>query len=1050
MGCSLTLGLFAFAMVNLLVNVTCFSYKRNTENHARNSRAQGDEPPITDWEIGLREAVHQALLRDGHNDHLLHEFLEKAPFYGKHDAQAFGDIAILARGQLYATPTGLNFVQDPYYNDCDECHNKRRKCKNEQCEQHVLNGLKQLVALWTVKRIRHRDDNYGHRYEIEYTISPVDKALSNGFITRNGRFDYGIPGHVFVIRSNPRYTSGYQHNRFYSSPDQVKWHRNFIPRPPTGQYQTILITHLDKFPVPNIFHNSGSAIQYEVTSSTTDPKEIELYRKLIESLSAKTSTTTTGVKIEAQGTSPQSSINKATTPITPIKTNYQVTSTTSPHRTTLIQLPTGQIVPLTQISTSTVPEEHFQILTPVQIGSLSTRPLATTERFTTIEDRNYPHTDTNLPHQIPSTEVPIFIMKELLPPSAPSVKPVKQDVVKDMGTTKLPKKTTIHFFAAEDVEKSTRDNYTKDENLSSATKYPDRKKVMKPTRQKVTKLDYNDEDDFDIFPEVKPTEAMKKVTKGFNNEITRIENIVSTSQKHSTILPSTTNSTQTSFKTQRRKTTIPGTTEYLSSIYGTQTEKISSIVPTTASSPTTYNNQELKISSFTPSSLTEQQISTIFKIPTVFKTISTTQIPYTTSAPTTARNTYINYVFTTPEPRETIVTVTPAQTISIGQSTYDGSTISSVSYTGNTDITKQQEGSLLHNTFPRTTFVYPSTGISTTFPPVTVSTNLEENNSKLSTTQVYTTNIESVPTEEGKYSTAPLSTAEIERKNTQPYSSTPINIVSTHSTANIGTTKYLKFTEPTNKQTTKLKPTKFNENDFLVEDEDVNEDVSKDKSKTQEYTDDDIFGPKIKSKEKKLGAYKQLKSASYRTYFTTEPTRTVAKSPKIIYSDFYEASTIPPTTSLTQFYSKSNNFLTTKSSNVEFTTEHAPLTSQSYLTSISYEVNKKNSFTPLENAILPTIKAKLSNVIDNESVQIFKAELINSAENITQKEVDKQAFHNIALQLINHARSLDLVNQKSQEASAPQGKRTAKYKRRNSYIPKSKRIQKNVKKTGEK
>lgn len=63
---------------------------------------------------------------------------------------------------------------------------------------------KRLVALWSVKRLRHRTyDNY--HYEIQYTISPITPSIDEEYVTRNGGYDYTIPGHVFIIKNDDLY-----------------------------------------------------------------------------------------------------------------------------------------------------------------------------------------------------------------------------------------------------------------------------------------------------------------------------------------------------------------------------------------------------------------------------------------------------------------------------------------------------------------------------------------------------------------------------------------------------------------------------------------------------------------------------------------------------------------------------------------------------------------------------------------------------------------------------------------------------------------------------
>uniref|UniRef100_A0A6P7GLG4 Cell wall protein DAN4-like n=1 Tax=Diabrotica virgifera virgifera TaxID=50390 RepID=A0A6P7GLG4_DIAVI len=150
------------------------------------------DPPV--------EAIHQALLREGYWEPNLRERLTGAQLIGRQDhATPFGDVAVLARGQLYAIHAG-NFMllQDPYQNDCDDCYNPRR-CERHDCQPYSPHNQEILVALWTVKRIRHRDVDRT-RFDLEYIVSPLN-ANNDQIIMRRGKFNYAIPGHVFAVRS---------------------------------------------------------------------------------------------------------------------------------------------------------------------------------------------------------------------------------------------------------------------------------------------------------------------------------------------------------------------------------------------------------------------------------------------------------------------------------------------------------------------------------------------------------------------------------------------------------------------------------------------------------------------------------------------------------------------------------------------------------------------------------------------------------------------------------------------------------------------------------
>ncbi|XP_018320046.1 flocculation protein FLO11-like [Agrilus planipennis] len=124
-------------------------------------------------------------------------------FSGRQDHQVtpFGDIVVIARGQLYFSHSGFFFVQDPYQNDCDECHNPNPTCTGGQCQTWRPPNDEKLIALWTVKKIRHRESNGGFRHELKYIISPMGNRSNKVLLRRDGRFDYNIPGHVFILRS---------------------------------------------------------------------------------------------------------------------------------------------------------------------------------------------------------------------------------------------------------------------------------------------------------------------------------------------------------------------------------------------------------------------------------------------------------------------------------------------------------------------------------------------------------------------------------------------------------------------------------------------------------------------------------------------------------------------------------------------------------------------------------------------------------------------------------------------------------------------------------
>ncbi|XP_060527210.1 mucin-2-like [Cylas formicarius] len=252
-----------------------------------------------DWEDGLREATTQALLREHVDDPDLRRRVYSAPIIGKQDkATPFGDVAVVARGQLYASRGGLAFVQDPYENDCEECHNAE--------EVRPPAGDEGLLALWTVKRVRHRGSRQLPRYEMEFIISPRRRIYRQ----IGGGFDYSVPGHVFVMRTDP------DHDPY---PYQPLRQGAFVAQTSDGRKYV-----LQSFP--------GFRAPPVRPTATTDEQEDEknIYQTLLDIINKKT-----------------------------VEPHRFFPSTRPAAENTLVQLADGQLVPVTRLtspySTETTP-----------------------------------------------------------------------------------------------------------------------------------------------------------------------------------------------------------------------------------------------------------------------------------------------------------------------------------------------------------------------------------------------------------------------------------------------------------------------------------------------------------------------------------------------------------------------------------------------------------------------------------------------------------------------------------------------------------------------
>ncbi|XP_066149859.1 mucin-3A-like [Euwallacea fornicatus] len=182
--------------------------KTHTMNFHPQRRGYNHLDAKLDWENGLREAALQTFSRENIRDNNLRGRIFTAPLIGKHPSRIpFGDIALLARGQIYGNYAGYVFVQEELFCDGNKAY---------QTNQNEV-----LLALWSVKRIRHRSSRSKHNVvNLEFIISPVNGQYSKDYLRRGGSFNYDLPGHIFTSSifqepSNLDVTAtSYKKNRF--------------------------------------------------------------------------------------------------------------------------------------------------------------------------------------------------------------------------------------------------------------------------------------------------------------------------------------------------------------------------------------------------------------------------------------------------------------------------------------------------------------------------------------------------------------------------------------------------------------------------------------------------------------------------------------------------------------------------------------------------------------------------------------------------------------------------------------------------------------------
>ncbi|XP_064212209.1 mucin-2-like [Tribolium castaneum] len=900
--------------------------------------------PPTDWELGLRESVHQALLREHYTDPGLRDRLLAAPFINRQDdASPFGDIAVLARGQLYITPEGFKFVQDV---DCD-C---QRCLTSPQCQWKTF-GHHKLLALWTVKRIRHRDPHYGHVYEIEYTISPITHTISEDLVKRHGFFNYNVPGHIFVIKSDPGVNTVGQKEWFKKEEDH-------------GHYKPGILIQMTPDGYKHVLHSFPGFFTSYHDQTTIDPKEYELYKKLIESLAAKTSS------------------------------GPHRFSVTTPTTTTFV-VSEGQLIPITTL--------------PTQSYTKSPKPITTIHYYTPVE--------TTTEKQDESFD----IFSEALRTTT-----TKKITTSEERVNLFPVSPTEPMKPVTEVPK-----HTRPDSISEQLPAPDRNVETTIPYVTTTQPSVRKEESTTI-EKVPYTEQKTTIIGPFTTERVKSTTFYTTVPKSSTVIeavPVRTLHTSTSPKTT---STSPKTTTIIEAVP----------VRTLHTSTTFLPSSSPKTSSYETTVIEAVPVRTLRPTTGHDTTFSTSSSPKTTSYGTTVieavpvrtlhTSTNQGTTFLPPSSpktsyRTTLVEEVPVRTLHTSSSPKTTTTIQTIPTTtpyGSTTIVEAVpvttlQGSTIIEAVPITT-PYLSTSYGTTVVEAVPTTTHPKNTYEtIAKTPSYETTIpEIVPTTTRSRTSYGTTLGEPESVTTHPkpttvtefyFESKPKTTV-TQQKFTIPTTttyytqtptQYLKEATFTTKKVPRVTITTPSD-DFLLD-----SDIEK-KPKIPEKKDfdvDDIFGTvstksstePIETTTKQLiqsdvsralfGRAKQVKISS--------KIRKSTNRPKIIYGNFYAPSTPNPTNTLLG--------TTVDTDGYETTTEIRPSTDQSISTSISFEVNKRN-----------------------------KSEDTTASSTSETKKV----FDDLALQLVNHARTIDYLQKKPS--------RQPKYRRR-SFATRKRSQRKNTK-----
>lgn len=927
-------------------------------------RRHASLPPTTDWEPGLREATYQALRREQYTHPNLHEIISEAPVYGQQESIVpFGDITVLARGQLYSTPAGFKFVQESNQNDCDDCHSGNIRCRRLKCNTWRQNQGENIIALWTIKRIRHRDPYYEHRYELQYTVAPISATVNKDFLLPDGAFDYHIPGHVFIIKSEPTKLS------YHKTEEPEVVHEHYDTQNAKENHKPGVLV---SFSPDGYRYSSPAPHQHsEINFSKIQPqheqiKEIEIYKALVDTLSLKTSTsadsprpnnfypdifdlkTSTVNKIDSTTlsqlifeteeprfstsvTSNKHSITNAFPDIfdLTITRPVQVTETTNPQIILEATLPvTRTSHALTQPSTK-ITTHVFDLNTPAQIPTTqSTHKTVTSQSF-----RNT---------QQPST-------KSFITSTLTTLKPTWQST--STKTNYVPSKTTAHEIYNVTPNTDTKKQPTKNFQRTSTSK--------KTTKTPLTTITFFTpvETEYENKMSVLPDSVAKSTTKQAYSDA---EDIFGEPNKISQTGEKISNDDSTKDQLQRPDK---------------QTETNEPFLYTTARNILT-----------TTSYLNNVNIATK---PNTFDKHGTSTAPLEDSE--NSEN------ISTPNYLEDVLTTVTGTTDQSYKTENKADTTVSVANTEATALQTLKRSELKAGTATTET-IYKETNIGTTQPPQTSFNSLKTTNYIINERELSTIAITDINERTTEESTLPVE----------------VTTFPTHrSNYNNRITTQKILTEATTPKRSSVKSKSVNK----IHEQKILSDI---------FGDDSVENKPQVIEKPLLSTSSNKPSNDDDFLFGTTTPHTIQQQTKVIYEDFFEASTAKPTT---EGAYRSTDIVEKKSTPV-MKNEPVPRTSMSYITSISFEVNKKNSTKNSQKSIKPDsmIKAKVSEMSTSD-YQVFKAEMPEVQSEVLKPNINKE-FDKIALTLVNHARTLAILNNKTE---AP------RTKRRRSYIPKKDR-----------
>ncbi|GAB0091660.1 hypothetical protein DMENIID0001_065160 [Sergentomyia squamirostris] len=174
-----------------------------------NSIQRGNKDKVPPKSDTMRLPSSSSATTESSDDKAMNDALRRAPLIGYDTSSMpkFGDIVLVARGVLEKSPIGqFRFVQTldgPI-------------CLETECLRQIPENV---TALWSVHRIRHRDSERKHRFELRFSIVPLAEIPAEPQRDARAVNRESPPARNYILRDD-EYPQLFTNNNIYYSTDQ--------------------------------------------------------------------------------------------------------------------------------------------------------------------------------------------------------------------------------------------------------------------------------------------------------------------------------------------------------------------------------------------------------------------------------------------------------------------------------------------------------------------------------------------------------------------------------------------------------------------------------------------------------------------------------------------------------------------------------------------------------------------------------------------------------------------------------------------------------------